>query len=158
MLGRSIPKSEEVAFQLYCKAAAQNHPEALYEVGGVALVHNIPNSRPAEVFARAAVQGHAGAKFMLAQCLEKGEGCAVQSNHKALGLYTEAAKQEHYGSTVRLYGCYAFGDLGTSKDSMKAAHLLVNIASSRNVPPSVVMAYLKWHHAQHLFYDRDYPL
>jgi TPR repeat protein len=81
----------------------------------------VDNAKAAQLYGRAAEQGHAKAQHNLGQCYAHGLGVKVD-NAKAVQLFGRAAEQSLAEAQHNLGACYEYG-LGVEVDKAKAARL-----------------------------------
>jgi len=160
--GDGVPKDHAGAQALFQKAASQNHPGALYNLGIMALENEsgvAPDFRKAAgYFKQAAELGDPDGAYGLGILYRNGTG-VEKSDKEAAEWIGRAADEENVPAEVE-YAIMLFNGIGVDKDESAAARLFLKaaarnnpvaqnrvarlLASGRGIPKNMIDA-MKWH-------------
>jgi TPR repeat protein len=119
---------------LFQKAAAQNHPAALYNLGIMALENNTgvaPDfQKAARYFKQAAELGDPDGAYGLGVLYRNGTGVEKSDKHAAEWM-GRAAEEENVAAEVE-YAIMLFNGIGVDKDESAAARLFLKAAARNN--------------------------
>ncbi len=118
--GKSKETLDKCAFESYEKAAQQDYPPALYNLGkcyefGFGCIQD--HSKAFKSYLKGAKLGHAKALYRLGKCYEMGIGCTINLS-TALKCYMVAATSDQLSNYHAGY-CFEHG-IGCQKDPVKA--------------------------------------
>jgi TPR repeat protein len=132
--GEGVPKDRAGAQALFQKAAAQNHPAALYNLGIMALENNTgvaPDfQKAARYFKQAAELGDPDGAYGLGVLYRNGTGVEKSDKHAAEWI-GRAAEEENVAAEVE-YAIMLFNGIGVDKDESAAARLFLKAAARNN--------------------------
>ena len=112
-----VPKDRAGAAELFEKAAAQNHPGALYNLGILAIENNgvtVDFPKAAKLFRQAAELGYGDAAYALGLLYRNGSGVEKSDEQAALWI-GRAAKDGNVPAQVE-YAIMLFNGIGVDKD------------------------------------------
>jgi len=160
--GDGVPKDRAGAQALFQKAAAQNHPGALYNLGVMA-IENSTGAAPdfqkaARYFKQAADLGDPDGAYALGILYRNGTG-VEKSDKRGAEWIARAAEEDNIPAEVE-YAIMLFNGTGVDKDETAAARLFLRaaahnnpvaqnrvarlLATGRGIPKNMVDA-MKWH-------------
>jgi TPR repeat protein len=160
--GNGVPKDRAGAKALFQKAAAENHPAALYNLGVMALENNTGVAadfqKAARYFKQAAELGDPDGAYGLGILYRNGTG-VEKSDKLAAEWIARAADEDNIPAQVE-YAIMLFNGIGVEKDETAAARLFLKaaarnnpvaqnrvarlLATGRGIPKDMVDA-MKWH-------------
>jgi len=132
--GAGVKIDGEAARQAFLKAAAKEHPGALYNLGVLAL-QGVPGGKPdynaaVAYFARAAAVGDGNSAYSLGVLTRQGKGAPLDIEKAAMWL-KQAADEGIIAGQVE-YAIMLFNGVGVVKDEAGAAKLFALAAARRN--------------------------
>ncbi|KAJ1460319.1 hypothetical protein M885DRAFT_433978 [Pelagophyceae sp. CCMP2097] len=106
-LGFGVKANDKLAFRWYEQAAVKHeHANAMYELGVLYFIGDSVEEderQAVELFLAAAKQGHAGAMYLLGDCLLEGAGGIAKDKDKALRWLIHAGDAGHRGARSRVF-------------------------------------------------------
>jgi TPR repeat protein len=135
LTGNGIAQDRDGAAALFTKAAAMDDPDALYNLGVLALDTTKKKApdfpKAADYFRRAAVLGSPDAAYSLALFYREGKG-APQDDVMAAQWMKQAADAGQVSAEVE-YAIMLFNGVGVAKDEAAAASLFLKAAARNNI-------------------------
>ncbi|VFU07343.1 Sel1 domain protein repeat-containing protein [Methylocella tundrae] len=162
LVGDGTAKDRDEAQKLFEKAAAQDHPGALYNLGVMAIENKggvAPDfTKAAKLFEQAADLGDSDAAYALGLLYRNGTG-VEKSDERAAEWIARSAKDNNVPAEIE-YAIMLFNGVGVPKDETAAAKLFLKaaardnpvaqnraarvLAAGRGLPKDMVEA-MKWH-------------
>jgi TPR repeat protein len=130
--GAGVPADLKQARRYFERAAAKDHPAALYNLGIMAIEGELQDyKKAAELFTRASALGDLDATYSLALLYRNAQG-VDRDDRKGAELLKAAADQHHLPAMID-YAIALFNGRGTEPDEPGAAAYLIR-AAWRNAP------------------------
>lgn len=134
-------KDENMAFQLYQKAAELGNAEAQYWQGFMLFDGKVVEKdyvKSFELFRKSAEQGYESAQFMLGLCYETGKG-VLRDDAKTFEWYQKAAEKGFVAAQCKLGEFYDKG-IGVNPDYVKASEWYRKAAEQGHISSACALA------------------